>query len=252
MSRARGASAYAGDVPVFAELGSFFRASLLDPVRDDEAEPPRDVRRRRIVVGLTLALGAVALGFALGIQAGDPWFYPATLGVAAIWVIGAFASGKLHLGRARTRSGGSSYSVLQAFILGGMLLAVFLAGAVVVGRINWLRAPVDTLLAHARFGSLPIVAAITAVNGVAEELFFRGALFAAISRRWRVVGSAGLYALATVFTGVPLLVLAAAALGLLTGLQRRVTGGVLGPIVTHLTWSLGMLFLLPLALDVWR
>ena len=166
-------------------------------------------------------------------------------------MLGAVASGPLHLGRARTRAGGQSSSVLQALILGGMLLAVFLAGAVVVGRIDWLRGPVDALLAHARFGSLPIVAAITAVNGVAEELFFRGALFAAITRRWRVVGSAALYALATVATGVPLLVLAATALGLLTGLQRRVTGGVLGPIVTHLTWSLGMLFALPWALDLW-
>lgn len=238
-------------MPVFAELGSFFRASLLDPVQVVEKETAGQIRRRRIVVGITLVLGAVALGLALAIKPGDPWFYPATLGVAVIWVLGAFASGRLHLGRARTRSGGSSYSVLQAFILGGMLLAVFLAGAVVVGRIDWLRGPVDALLAHARFGSLPIVAAITAVNGVAEELFFRGALFAAFPRRWRVVGSAALYALATVLTGVPLLVLAAAALGLLTGLQRRVTGGVLGPIVTHLTWSLGMLFALPWALDLW-
>ena len=37
-------------------------------------------------------------------------------------------------------------------------------------------------------------------------------------------------------------------LGCVTGLQRRVTGGILGPIITHLTWSLGMLFLLPGAL----
>ena len=29
------------------------------------------------------------------------------------------------------------------------------------------------------------------------------------------------------------------------------TGRVLGPIVTHLTWSLGMLFALPWALDLW-
>ncbi len=238
-------------MPVFAELRSFFRASLLDPVPSEDDESPQAVRRRRIVVGITLVLGAVALGLALSIKPGDPWFYPATLGVAAIWVIGAFASGKLHLGRARTRDGRSSLSVLQAFILGGMLLAVFLVGAMVVGRIDWLRGPVDTLLAHARFGSLLIVALITAINGVAEELFFRGALFSAIPRRWRVVASAALYALATVFTGVPLLVLAAAALGLLTGLQRRVTGGVLGPIVTHLTWSLGMLFALPWALDLW-
>ncbi len=49
--------------------------------------------------------------------------------------------------------------------------------------------------------------------------------------------------------GIPLLVLAAAILGLVVGLQRRVTGGILGPTITHLTWSLGMLFLLPLVLS---
>ena len=31
----------------------------------------------------------------------------------------------------------------------------------------------------------------------------------------------------------------------LVGLQRRVTGGVLAPIITHLVWSLGRLLLLP-------
>ena len=85
--------------------------------------------------------------------------------------------------------------MLQGFILGGMLLAAFLAGALVVARIPPLLGPVNDLLDHARFGSLWVVAAIC--------------------------------------------------LGLLTAAQRRVTGGVLGPITSHLTWSLGMLFLLP-------
>ena len=53
----------------------------------------------------------------------------------------------------------------------------------------------------------------------------------------------------TAAAGIPLLVLAAALLGLVVGLQRRVTGGILGPIITHLTWSLGMLFLLPPVLN---
>ena len=89
----------------------------------------------------------------------------------------------------------------------------------------------------------------TAVNGVAEELYFRGALYAAVGRHHAVLVTTVVYALTTVGTGIPLLVLAAAALGLLTALQRRVTGGVLGPVITHLTWSLGMLFLLPPVLE---
>ena len=61
--------------------------------------------------------------------------------------------------------------------------------------------------------------------------------------------TAVVYALTTVGAGIPLLVLAAGLLGVLTALQRRVTGGILGPVVTHLTWSLGMLFLLPVVLS---
>ena len=58
--------------------------------------------------------------------------------------------------------------------------------------------------------------------------------------------------LASLLRQRPLLVFAAAVLGAVVGLQRRVTGGVLGPIVTHLIWSLGMLFLLPYALHLGR
>jgi uncharacterized protein len=131
-----------------------------------------------------------------------------------------------------------------------LLVVVFLAGALVVSRVPLLREPVDRLLDHARQGSLALVVVITAVNAVAEELYFRGALFAAVGRRHAVAVTTTVYALTTVGPGIPLLVLAAAALGLVTGLQRRVTGGILGPVVIHLTWSLGMVFLLPHALTI--
>jgi uncharacterized protein len=42
-----------------------------------------------------------------------------------------------------------------------------------------------------------------------------------------------------------MLVFAALTLGLLLGLQRRATGGILAPILTHITWSTTMLFALP-------
>ncbi len=233
-----------------SEVRAFLAAALFTPVERDHLEAAPVWRRRRIVVAVTLVLGTIALGLALAIQPGDPLFYPATLGVAAVWTAGALASGRLYLGRAHTRGGRQSHAVLQGFLLGAGLLAVFLAGAVVVGRVPVLRRPVDDLLDHARYGSLLVVALITAINGVAEELFFRGAVYAALDRRWNVIGSTALYALSTVFAGVPLLTFAAVAVGLLAAAQRRVTGGVLGPIVTHLTWSLGMLFLLPTALTL--
>jgi membrane protease YdiL (CAAX protease family) len=130
-----------------------------------------------------------------------------------------------------------------------MLLALFLVGAVLVARVPFLREPVQELLDHAEFGSLAVVAVITAFNGIAEELYFRGALYAGVGRRHAVATTTVVYALVTAASGIPLLVLAAAVVGLVVGLQRRVTGGILGPVVTHLTWSLGMLFLLPPVLD---
>jgi len=138
---------------------------------------------------------------------------------------------------------------VQSLALGAILLAVFLLGGFVIAHVPPLRDPVTHLLDHARLGSLTLVAAITAVNGIAEELYFRGALYSAVGRRHAVLVTTVVYALTTVGSGIPLLVLAAALLGVLTGLQRRVTGGILGPMVTHLTWSLGMLLLLPLVLS---
>src|SRR5699024_9958710 len=150
------------------------------------------------------------------------------------------------LGRAHTRAG-TAYArpVVQSLALGGLLLAVFLAGALVVAQVPALGGPVDDLLDHARYGSLPLVLLLTVVNGITEEIFFRGALYAASPERWTVAASTVIYTLTTVVSGVPLLVLAAACLGLVCGLQRRVTGGVLGPAITHITWSSGMLLLLP-------
>ena len=50
---------------------------------------------------------------------------------------------------------------------------------------------------------------------------------------------------ATLATGNVMLAFAAVLLGVLVGLQRRASGGILAPIITHCTWSLTMLFALP-------
>jgi uncharacterized protein len=46
-------------------------------------------------------------------------------------------------------------------------------------------------------------------------------------------------------TGNPMLVFAAFLLGLVLGLQRRASGGILAPILTHITWSTTMVLVLP-------
>lgn len=234
------------------ELRAFLRAALVEPVGQPSTDSPTALARRRITAVVTLAAGSAVLAWAVRIPPGDPLFYSATLALAGVWVVGALASGRLHLGWARTRAGTrQSRSVVQSLALGALLLGVFLAGATVVAAVPPLRDPVQALLDHARYGSLALVAILTAVNGIAEELYFRGALFAALPAAGAVWTSALIYTLTTIPTAIPLLSFAAAVLGVVVGLQRRVTGGVLGPIVTHLTWSLGILFLLPYALTVW-
>lgn len=209
-------------------------------------------RRRRLVVAMTLLVGALVLWRSLALPPGDPRFYPWTFALAAVWALGALVSGGVRLGRHPGRPGRASVQVLPAFVTGVLLLAVFLVGAVVVSRVPLLAAPVDALLDHARRGSLGLVLLITVVNGVVEEMFFRGALMDALPCRWALPGSVAVYALSTVGSGVPLLVFAAVVLGLVTALQRRASGGVLAPVITHVTWSTGMLLLLPPVLETLR
>ncbi len=234
-----------------AELRAFVNAALIQKVDRDHRDPDDVFRRRQVVVAVTFVVGTAVLAWALRITPGDPLFYVATLGLAAVWIVGALLSGPLHAGMGRTRRGEQTRPVVQSLALGALLLAVFLLGALVVARIPLLREPVDQLLDHARFGSFAAVLAITFLNGVVEEIYFRGALYAAIPRH-PVALTTVLYALTTVGSGVPLLVFAAAVIGVVTGLQRRVTGGFLGPIITHVVWSTGMLVLLPPALSLTR
>ncbi|MGI8949272.1 MAG: CPBP family intramembrane glutamic endopeptidase [Ornithinimicrobium sp.] len=228
------------------ELYRFLRAALVEPVPRDHHQSDRQFVRRRVVAGVTLVVGSFVLGFGLTREPGSTAFYVSTVVLALVWTIGAFVSGPLHLGWAHTRSGDRhARPIIQSLALGALAVGIFCAGAVVVAQFAFLRDPVNDVLDYARFASLPMVAGITFINGVAEELFFRGAVFAAIGRTYPVQISTVLYALATVATLNLMLVFAAGVLGTLVGLQRRVTGGVLGPIVTHLTWSLSLLFLLP-------
>ncbi|HEX5771289.1 MAG TPA: type II CAAX endopeptidase family protein [Nocardioidaceae bacterium] len=225
-------------------LSRFVDSTLVSPIERDHREPDHMFRRRRVVSAATLAVGATLLGLSLSTRPGDPDFYALTLALAATWVVGAFLSGPLHAGRMRFGRD-LRRPVVQPVVIGLAAVALFTAGALAVAQIPPLSASLDEVLDHARYGSLPVIALITLVNGLAEELFFRGALYAAIGRRHPVAISTAIYALTTVATGNVMLVFAATVLGVLVGLQRRVSGGVLAPMLTHVTWSMGMLFILP-------
>jgi len=225
-------------------LGNALRPALIDKVERDHRQSDREFLRRRMVVGITLVIGATLLGLSLNVPPDSAIFYPLTIALAATWVIGGFASGPLHLGRINFR-GELRRPLVTPILLGLATAAVFILGAVVVRNIEPLRNITENILAFARYGSLPLVAIITLMNGIAEEIFFRGALFAAIGTWHPVAISTVIYTLTTVATGNVMLVFSAALLGVLLGLQRRASGGILGPILTHCTWSMTMLLVLP-------
>lgn len=82
-----------------------------------------------------------------------------------------------------------------------------------------------------------MIVATTLANGLGEEVFFRGAMYAALDADRALVVSTAVYVLATASTRNPALVLAAGVMGMLFSLQRRASGGLQAPVLTHLTWS---------------
>jgi membrane protease YdiL (CAAX protease family) len=218
--------------------------ALIDRVPRDHAEPAAAFRRRRAVVAATLLVGATLLGLSLSQRAGDSAFYWLTAALAATWILGGVASGPLHLGRTRSDSG-LRRPVLAPILLGLAAAAVFVAGALLIREIDPLEALTADVLDYARRGSPALILTVTVLNGVAEEVFFRGALFAAVGRHRPVAVSTVIYTLTTLATANLVLSFAAAVLGTVWGLQRRASGGILAPMLTHVTWSTAMVLVLP-------
>ena len=218
---------------------------LVEKVPRDHREPDEAFRRRRrVVAGVSLA-GAGLLGLSLSTEPDSPEFYALTLAVAGTWVAGGFASGPLHLGWMQARDQTLRRPVLTPVLTGVAAFGGFYACALVAREVPLLERAISSVLSYASQGSTPLVLLTTLANGAAEEVFFRGALYAAIGASHPVALSTVVYALATVATRNPALVLAAGVMGTLLGAQRRASGGIQAPVLTHLTWSTLMLRYLP-------
>lgn len=230
-------------------FGTLLNESLVQRVDRDHRQTDREFARRRLVAGITLVIGASILAWSMATEPGDPRFIWLTIALAAVWTAGSFASGPLHAGYIM-RNEKLERPILQPLLLGLIAAGVFVAGALLVAQVPFLTDAVESVLVHARNNPLWVIVFITIINGLSEELFFRGALFAAIGVRHPVAISTVVYGLATVATLNVMLVFAALILGFVVGLQRRVTGGVQASMITHITWSLTMLLVLPPLFDV--
>jgi uncharacterized protein len=207
-------------------------------------ESPGVVRRRRVVVAITLLLGATVLGFSLRRAPGESSFYWLTLALAAVWTAGAFISGPLHLGGICWR-GRNQRPVISGTIIGLLVGGIFVLGGLIAREIPAISALIARVLQFAHQGSFLLVVVITVVNGMGEEIFFRGALYTALGRHHPVVISTILYACASMASGNPMLGFAAIILGTVCALERRASGGVLAPVLTHFVWGLIMVLVLP-------
>lgn len=212
-------------------------------IRHDE---PDDVgRRRRRIVGGVSVVGAGLLGASLSTRPGSREFYTAALGVAGVWTVGGLASGPLHLGWIEGHDRRLRRPVLTPIATGVGAFGFFYACALLARRIPVLDEAIARVLVFAEEGDEPLVLLTTLANGLGEEVFFRGALYAALGDDHPVLASTAVYALATSTTRNPALLLAAMVMGGLFGLQRRATHGLQAPVLTHLTWSTLMVRYLP-------
>ena len=225
--------------PYAGGLGSWLR--LLGPATTPHhAESAAMQQRRRAVAVATSLVGALLLGLTLTTSVGSPRFYPLALALAVTWSLGAVLSGPLHLGHWDGRRHVLPFAVVGAVAFGG-----FAAAALVVRQVPTMHRLVTEVIGRADTGSLTLVLTLALANAIAEELFFRGALYSAFARHHPALWSTVAYVAVTAASGNVILVLAATVMGTLFALERRATRGVLAPATTHLVWSTLMILFLP-------
>jgi membrane protease YdiL (CAAX protease family) len=134
----------------------------------------------------------------------------------------------------------------------GLGLYALTCGAALVVRATPLWPDVQDVAALARDGVPLAVAALVVVAGTspAEEVLWRGAVFARLTRRfgpgWRPVAATTVsYAAVVGLSGSPTLLLAALPCGAVWARQRQVTGSLAPSVVSHAVWALLTLLYLP-------
>ena len=192
------------------------------------------------------ALGALGLFLARRAGDGTAGFYWATAFTAVVYAAAWWLWGN----RQAFMGPEKLIDVLRGALIGAALALVFVLGALVVQHIPFLAGPAAELLDTPDKGGYALTLLVLVVNGLGEELVFRDVVPRQLRGMGQSVVQAGVwstlvYCVVTCVMGVPLLVFAAGVLGAVAYFEAAKTGRLYSPIAVHLTWSIGMLLILP-------
>jgi uncharacterized protein len=199
-------------------------------------------RRRRFAAAVALVVGTALLGATLRVPHGSAWFTVLGLLVAATWTIGSFVSGPIPF---QPDPHVAWRTFVGPVVAGVAAFGAFLAAYLLARHLPLVGPALDGVLATADAGPTALVLLVALLNGAGEELFFRGALHAALEPHRPAMRATIVYVVVTASTGNVALVIAAVVMGILLSLERLSTRGVLAPMLTHLTWSTLMVLALP-------
>src|SRR6476646_9879699 len=166
---------------------------------------PDDACRHRLtaVAGLCVA-GAGLLGASFSTKPGSAPFYALSLSAAGTWLICGLQTGSVHFG-CEQAAPHRFRAVAAPIATGAAAFGVFYGAARIARHIPLLNEAISSVLRYAQKGSDPLVMLTALANGVGEEVFFRGAVFAAFGDRHAVLASTAIYVLAATATCNPAL-----------------------------------------------
>jgi uncharacterized protein len=205
----------------------------------------KSTRRRQGLAAAVALTGTALLGASLSTKPASREFYALTFSVAGTWLVGGLTIEPLRWSSLRGEQRPWESLVAGPVLSGAAAFGAFFGAAAVARHIPVLNEALVSVLNYAERGSDSWVLATTLANGAAEEVFFRGSLFTVLGSLHPVAASTAVYMLSTCATRNLALVLAAGVMGGVFAAQRRATGGLLAPILTHVTWSALMLRYLP-------
>ncbi len=178
----------------------------------------------------------------LSAKADSRRFYALTAGLASTWTASALLTTAVPVRSAGRRP--LAVEVTAPAVTGAATFTLFYAAARIARRNPFLRRAIASVLHYVDEGTTPAVLLTASVNAVAEELFFRGALWDA-SGADPLASTVLAYTVFTAATGNPALIIGGAITSAIFGQERARSGGVIAPVIAHVTWSALMLTCLP-------